>query len=236
MRKLVPPRDLVQRGKRRSRATLRIAERFSSAWNLGDFPVPCRRRAAVYPPRSINSTCPTGRPGIASRGARTSPPNQSRSNAPRSVQLRPRPLAATRAVEDFDSGLRRRFGRIDYLHSRAHRAFDQRPQQRVVCAAEHQRVGIQSVGCGLGTAAHSDKCRSPRQSLDGRSIPPQQAEPAVGRPFRARANPCLTCRSVSMAVHGGFGRDHQHIAGFRRRLCSHAPGSITPRTGTGTAS
>jgi hypothetical protein len=41
---------------------------------------------------------------------------------------------------------------------------------------------------------------------------------------------------VGVALHGGVGGDDQHVAGAEAARAASAPGSITPRTGTGTAS
>ena len=104
-------------------------------------------------------------------------------------------------------------------------------------AAEDEGVGVQACGirsCGEFVEVDADDLGG--DGVAGPSFFNEGDEQRAGLLKRAQALG-LAGGGVGVALDGGIGGDDEHVSSFwMRRGRRSAPGSMTPRTGTGTAS
>ena len=138
--------------------------------------------------------------------------------------------------EELDGGLGGGFGGVDDFCAWADRLLEESAQERVVGAAEDEGVGIEAVLAGLGAQfveINFDDFGGDR--VVGPSFFDEGDEEGAGSLNGAEAEG-LACGEIGVALDSGFGGDAEDVAGLEAARAASAPGWMTPRTGTETAS
>ena len=103
---------------------------------------------------------------------------------------------------------------VDDLDAGGHGTLEEGPQQRVVRAAQDQRVWVKSVVGSFG----EEFIEIDVDHLGGDGVvwssPLRPAGRAAGRLSRWRAGPGRSSGGIGVALHGGVGGDDQYVAGM----------------------
>src|SRR5450631_607765 len=128
--------------------------------------------------------------------------------------------AAELVLSHFRGGL----GGVDDADAIRDRGFDQGAQERVVRAAQDERVWIEARGLGFGVQlVEIDADDLGGDWVIGPALFNKGYEQRTGFLDGPKAL-CLAGGQISVAVHGGVSGDHQNVAGYGGGVCCRGAG------------